>query len=138
MDKGLLLGTVTVAQGTLQIDDAFEKVYVNTLPGVQQTISQEQSDSYQSPTAQSDLSQAVSYYNQAQTLANQGQWQNAVSDLNQANSYASQAAAAEQSYTPPTHTGNNLGGNSVGSGQNGSGSHVFKPPKEWKQNTTQQ
>ncbi|HZW56256.1 MAG TPA: hypothetical protein VFF30_08215 [Nitrososphaerales archaeon] len=65
------------------------------------------------------MSQAVNYFNQASTLANQGQWQNAVGDLNQAQSYVSQASAAEGSYNPnplgnfiPSPSGSNSGSNS--------------------------
>ena len=49
-------------------------------------------------------------YNQATSLANQGQWQNAVNDLNTASNDLSQAAAAEQTYQnslTPTPTNNN-------------------------------
>ena len=98
VDSGYLLGTQTLVSNNLYIHDAFEKVYDNSVVSVHDSVSQYQGMNFQGPTAQSDLSQAVSYYNQATSLAGQGQWQQAVSDLNQASSYASQAYSAEQAY----------------------------------------
>lgn len=114
VDQGLLLGNVAVNSGFLNVHDAYEKVYVNSAQTVQQSISQAQASNYKSPSAISDLNQAITYYNQAATLANQGQYQGAVTDLNQAQTLLSQAAAAEQSYQPP------LLGGSNGNGKNGS------------------
>ena len=98
VDQGYLLGDQQVVSSSLQIHDAQELVYRNAYPSVQSSINQYQSMNFRSPTAQSQLSQAVSLYNQATTLANQGQWSQAVSDLNQASSLASQSYASEQSY----------------------------------------
>lgn len=98
VDSGLLLGTQTLISSNLYVHDAEEKVYNNLYPQVDQAIQQGQSANYRSPTAQADLSQAVSYYSQGSTLANQGDWSSAVSDMNQAQSYAAQAYSAEQAY----------------------------------------
>jgi len=100
--------------GQLNVSDANEKVYAQTIPTVQNSLSTAQS--YQSPKAQSLLQQATSMYNQATTYANQGQRQNAVNDLNSASSYLSQAAAAEQTYLAsltPTPTINNNNNNAT-------------------------
>ena len=98
VDNGYLLGDQLVVSGSFYVHDAYEKVYLNTQPNVQGGIIQAQNDDFQSPTAQADLSSAVNYYNQADTLVNQGQWQAAVTDLNQAQTLVTQAAAAEQTY----------------------------------------
>ncbi len=110
IDQGYLLGTVIVNSGSLYVHDAYEKVYLATASTVSSSITQAQSSNYQSPTAISDLSQAVSIYNQGVTLANQGQFQSAVSDLNQAQTLLSQASAAQQSYQPPIFGGSGSGG----------------------------
>jgi hypothetical protein len=84
--------------GSINVLDAYEKVYNQNVQGVQSSLTNAQNSNYQSPDAQSLLQQANNMYNQATTLANQGQWQNAVNDLNTASSDLSQAAAAEQTY----------------------------------------
>jgi hypothetical protein len=98
VDQGITIGTQQVGSGSLDVRDGYEKVYNSQASSVQATISQYQSMNFQSPTAQSDLSQASSYYSQATSLAAQGHFQQAVVDLNQASSFASQAYAAEQSF----------------------------------------
>jgi hypothetical protein len=97
VDQGLVLGTQQVGSGNISVHDAYEKVYNSQAVSVQSKISQYQSMNFQSPAAQSDLSQASSYYSQATSLAAQGQFQQAVVDLNQASSLATQAYTAEQS-----------------------------------------
>ena len=104
VDSGYLLGTVVVSSGYLYVHSAYEKVYLSTQPTVEGNINQAQNANYQSPNAQADLSSAVSYYNQATTLANQGEWQSAVSDLNQAQTEVTQAAADEQTYWQNQYT----------------------------------
>jgi hypothetical protein len=110
VDSGILLGSVIVSSDSLNIHDAYEKVYLSLEPTVQQAINQAH---YQSPTANNLLTQAISVYNQAITLANQGQYQGAVNDLNQAQTFLSAANTAEQSYQPPSGpSGNPLVGGS--------------------------
>lgn len=90
--------------GSINVLDAYEKVYDQTIQTVQNSLTTAQNSNYQSPNAQSLLQQANNMYNQATSLANQGQWQNAVNDLNTASNDLSQAQAAEASYTTPTPT----------------------------------
>jgi hypothetical protein len=84
--------------GSINVLNAYEKVYDQTIQTVQNSLTTAQNSNYQSPNAQSLLQQANNMYNQATSLANQGQWQNAVNDLNTASNDLSQAAAAEQTY----------------------------------------
>jgi hypothetical protein len=98
VDQGTSIGTQQVGSGSVDVHDGYEKVYNGQASSVQATISQYQSMNFQSPTAQSDLTQASNYYSQATSLAAQGHFQQAVIELNQASSFASQAFAAEQSF----------------------------------------
>jgi len=100
VDQGYLLGTVPVYSGNLYIHSYYEKMYLTLILEVQSGISQEQMANYQNPVAQSYLSQAISYDNQAQTLSEQGQYQVAIIDLNQSLSLLSDASSAEASYQP--------------------------------------
>lgn len=81
------------AGGSINILDAYEKVYNNLAPTVQNSLANAQNSNNLNSQAQSLLQQAQSMYNQAATLSSQGQWQNAVNDLNTANSDLSQAEA---------------------------------------------
>ncbi len=102
--------------GSINVLDAYEKVYNQNVNSVSSSLTNAQNSNYQSPNAQSLLQQANNMYNQATTLAGQGQWQNAVNDLNTASSDLSQAAAAEQTYQnsiTPTPTNNNNNNNSA-------------------------
>ncbi|MCX6815820.1 MAG: hypothetical protein NT120_03135 [Candidatus Aenigmarchaeota archaeon] len=116
IDNGILIGSPTLSSGSLMVHDAYEKVYLNLVSTVQPSITQAQNSNYQSPTAVTDLNQAVSYFNQAATLAGQGQYQGAVNNLNQAQASLSAAITAEQSYQPPLLGGGksnlNIGGGS--------------------------
>jgi len=129
VDNGFLLGTSTLTTATLQVHDAFEKVYNALQPTVSQALTTAQAANFRSTTAQSDLTQAGSYYNQATSLAGQGQYQNAVNDLNQAQTSIGQANSAEQAYQASNNNGLNAvaGGlnnalNPAGSGSGSSGS----------------
>jgi hypothetical protein len=119
VDSGFLLGTVTVDSGSLYVHDAYEKVYDQLAPSVQSQIN---SASYRSPTAQADLNQAISYYNQAVSLANQGEFQAAVNDLNQASNYIQQANVAEQTYLQSQSNNNAPSPSGGGSNSGNSGS----------------
>jgi hypothetical protein len=90
--------------GSINVLDAYEKIYNQNVQSVSSSLTNAQNSNYQSPNAQSLLQQANNMYNQATSLANQGQWQNAVNDLNTASNDLSQAQAAEASYTTPTPT----------------------------------
>lgn len=87
--------------GSINVLDAYEKIYNQNVNSVSSTLYNAEDSNYLSPDAQSSLSQAKNMYNQATSLAQQGQWQNAVNDLNTASTDLSQAAAQEAQYTPP-------------------------------------
>lgn len=110
VDKGILLGSVTLSSGSLNVHDAYERVYLNTLPSVQQKLNSALNSNYQSPDAKASLNQAQNYYNQAVTLANQGQFQNAVNNLNRASDRLDQAYAAEQNYLAQQRSTSQPGG----------------------------
>jgi hypothetical protein len=101
------ISPTATASNALTVDNAYELVYNNDIQGVQTSLTNAQNSNYQSPDAQASLQQAENMYNQATTLAQQGQWQNAVTDLNTASDDLSQAQAQEASYTTPTPTNNN-------------------------------
>ncbi len=90
------------ATGSISVHDAYEKIYNQNIQSISSTLTRAFNANYRSPDAQALLQQAQSMYNQATSLANQGQWQGAVNDINTASSYASQAAAKEATYVPPT------------------------------------
>ena len=93
--------------GSFNVLDAYEKVYNQNVNSVQSSLNNAENSNYQSPDAQASLQQAENMYNQATSLSQQGQWQNAVNDLNTASSDLSQAQAQEASYATPTPVGNN-------------------------------
>jgi len=95
------ISPTATASNAIFVHDAYERVYNQNIQQVQSSLTNAQNSNYQSPDAQALLQQAINMYNQASTLANQGQWQNAVNDLNTASNYLSQAQAAEAKYTPP-------------------------------------
>jgi hypothetical protein len=88
--------------GSVNVFDAYEKVYNQLAPTVQSSLTNAQNSNYQNPKAQSLLTQATSMYNQATALSQQGQWQNAVNDLNTASNDLSQAQTAEATTPSPT------------------------------------
>ncbi len=92
------------ATGSVNIHDAYEKIYNQDINSVQTSLTHAQNSYYQSPEAQSLVQQAANIFNQATSLANQGQWQAAVNDLNSASNYLSQASAKEAMYPPATAT----------------------------------
>lgn len=95
VDNGILLGSVVVATGSINVGDAYEKVFLNLQPTISNNIN---SASFVSQDAKSILTQAQSAYQQAITLANQGKFQDAITDLNSASDFLSRAQAAENTY----------------------------------------
>ncbi|MGA2385931.1 MAG: hypothetical protein ABSG33_05315 [Candidatus Bathyarchaeia archaeon] len=91
-----LLGWTSISPtgtgGSINVLDAYEKVYDQTIQTVQNSLNNAQNSNL-SPDAQALLQQANNMYNQATTLAGQGEWQSAVNDLNSASNYISQALA---------------------------------------------
>jgi hypothetical protein len=108
--KGLLgwYSISVTGTGSINVLDAYEKIYNQNFPSVSASLTDAQNSNYQSPDAKSLLQQATNMYNQATSLAQQGQWQAAVNDLNTASNDLSQAQAAEASYTTPTPTNNSI------------------------------
>jgi hypothetical protein len=80
----------------LQVHDAYEKIYNQLYPQVSSKISDAQNANYNSPEAKSLFQQANEEFNLANSLANQGKWQDAVTHLQSASSLADQASAKEQ------------------------------------------
>jgi hypothetical protein len=79
---------------TVQIKDGNEKNYNELAPQVNNRIN---NASFTNPEAQSLLQQAKNEYDNASSLANEGEWQEAVSSLQAASDYLDQAEVAEQS-----------------------------------------
>ena len=86
------ISPTATASNAINVLDAYEKVYDQTIQTVQSSLNNAQNSNL-SPDAQALLQQANNMYNQATTLAGQGEWQSAVNDLNSASNYISQALA---------------------------------------------
>lgn len=78
---------------TVQIRDGNEKIYNELEPQISNRLN---NATYTNANAQSLLQQAKNAYNNASSLANEGEWQEAVSNLQAASDYLDQAEVAEQ------------------------------------------
>lgn len=96
--------TWTSSTSQIYIYDAYEKAYNELRPQVSSKLDDAQNANYKSPDAKSLLSQAQNEYSLADSLANQGKWQDAVSHLNTASSLLTQAPAKEQTYEGEQNT----------------------------------
>jgi len=81
---------------TIQIHDSKEKFYNESAPQVASKIDEAVNATYESTEAQSLLQQAKDEYAQANSLANEGKWQEAVTSLQKASNFLEQAADAEE------------------------------------------
>lgn len=108
VDKGILLGKVVVASGSLLVHDAYEKVYFNLLSSVNDKLNTGYNANYKSPEAQSLVNQAKTAHEQAISYANQGKFQDAIASATTMSNLFDQAAVAEKSYVsnPLTLWGN--------------------------------
>jgi LPXTG-motif cell wall-anchored protein len=93
-----------IGSGWVNIHNVYEKIYNQLYPDVTNKIHNADSSNFQSPDGKSLLEQANTEYTLANSLAQQGEWQDAVSHLQSASNYVDQAFAKEQTY----HTDNSL------------------------------
>jgi hypothetical protein len=86
------------ASTSIRVHDAYELIYNQLYPETSSKLNNAQNVDYKSPDAQSLMQQANSEFNVASSLANQGQWHDAVTHLQSVSSLIDQANAKEQSY----------------------------------------
>jgi heme/copper-type cytochrome/quinol oxidase subunit 2 len=94
------------ATTSITVHDAYELIYNQIYPETSSKLNTAQSANYESPDAQSLMQQANSEFNLASSLANQGQWHDAVTHLQSVSSLIDQANAKEQSYQEQQETEN--------------------------------
>jgi hypothetical protein len=83
---------------TLVIQKSEEEVYNELMTKIASNITDAVNSKYQSSKAQSLLGQAENSYDQALSVANQGNWEKAISALQNASTYIEQADVEEQQY----------------------------------------
>lgn len=93
---------------TLQIQNYETLVYNTLLTQVVDNITTADSNTYQSPEAQSLLEQAKNEYDKALSSANTGSWQEAITALQKAFTYLEQAESEEQDFIEATSQQGNL------------------------------
>ena len=94
------------ASTSIIVHDAYELIYNQLRPETLSKLNTAQSANYKSPDAQSLMQQANSEFSLASSLANQGQWHDAVTHLQSVSSLIDQANAKEQSYQEQQETQN--------------------------------
>ena len=82
---------------TIEIHDIIESIYGDVLPMVENKLNEAKSANYASSEAQSLLQQAQVEFEHANSLADQGNWSEALISLDVADDFLDQAYAAEQS-----------------------------------------
>jgi heme/copper-type cytochrome/quinol oxidase subunit 2 len=92
------------ASTSVTVHDAYELIYNQLYPQTSSKMSNAQNVDYKSPDAQSLMQQANSEINVASSLANQGQWHDAVTHLQSVSNLIDQADAKEQSYQEQQET----------------------------------
>lgn len=92
------------ATTSVNVHDAYEKLYNQLYPETSSKMNNAQYNDYKSPDAQALIQQANSEFNVASSLANQGQWHDAVTHLQSVSNLIDQANAKEQSYQEQQET----------------------------------
>ena len=119
---GLFDDSHVLKTGTIYIHDVNERIYYNLQQEVKNDINSAANSGFQSPDAESDLSQARSDFSLASNYASNGQFVNGISELQSARNLITQANSAEQLYRS-SHS--SFGGGSSGNSYGGSSNNNY-------------
>lgn len=119
---GLFDDSHVLKTGTTYIHDVNERIYYNLQQEVTNDINSAANSGFQSPDAESDLSQARSDLSLASNYASNGQFTSGISELQSARNLITQANSAEQSYRS-SHS--SFGGGSSSNSYGGSSNNNY-------------
>jgi len=119
---GLFNDPHVLVSGTVYIHDVNERIYYNLQQEVTNDINSATNSRYQSPDAESDLSQARSDFSLANNYASSGQFLSGINELKDARNLIAQANSAEQSYRS-SHS--SFGGGSSSNSYGGSSNNNY-------------